>query len=125
MCLLASKSFFQLVREETVEDGAYPYHNTNKEALICVRVIADRRSIEHGNEHYKCSKKLSICSDFYSSYSSRDDLTAKCRARKGFFENFELRIALGSGLTQPVSDLVQIFQLTDREKKRFSLCTLQ
>ena len=41
-----------------------------------------------------------------------------CRARKGFFENLEQRIALGYGLKQPVSDLVQIFQLSDREKKK-------
>jgi hypothetical protein len=81
-------------------------------------MVAHRPFVECGNEHYKCSKKPTTSSDFYSSYPFRDAPTAKCRARKGFFENLEQRIALGYGLKQPVSDLVQIFQLSDREKKK-------
>jgi hypothetical protein len=67
---------------------------------------------------YCSSKKPTTSSDFYSSYPSRDAPTAKCRARKGFFENLEQQIALGYRLKQPVSDLVQIFQLGDRDKKK-------
>jgi hypothetical protein len=94
-----------------VEDGAYLYYDTNKEVWIHAGMVANQAFIEHGNEHFKCSKKPTTSSDFYSSYPSRDAPTAKCKARKGYFENLEQRIALGYGLQQPVSDLVQIFQL--------------
>jgi hypothetical protein len=101
-----------------VEDGAYLYYDTNKEVWIHAGMVASRAFIEPGNEHFKCSKKPNTSSDFYSSYPSRDGPTAKCKARKGYFENLEQQIALGYGLQQPVSDLVQIFQLSDREKKK-------
>jgi hypothetical protein len=62
-----------------------------------------------------------ISSKFYSSYPSREAKAVQHIGRMGFFENLEQRIAIGYGLQQPVSDLVSIFQLSDRDKKNIRL----
>ena len=92
--------------------------------FIRAGMVAGRNIAARGSEHRKgsmLSTASATDSKFYNSYPSRAaGPKATNAARKGWHDNLQQRVALGYPLGKSVSDLVELFGLTEADNNNIN-----